>query len=166
MQHEELATLITENKMKIMFMGCVDTKGTPFRQEDDLYDAYVDTYEMRKELLDLIFASNTRTQLSAMNILAPKVAEVRKALNLTTENFVKFLTINDWTLGNSESRLIQHENTMKVINEFKSILACPDLATDYASFLVESKNFVVNFKGDAAIKSRILWPLKLDEPMS
>jgi len=159
MKHDELASLITENNMKVMFMGCVDIKGVPFREKDDLHDAYVDTYEMRKELLTMIFEANTRTQLSDMNVLAGKVASVKEKLHQTSDNFIKFLTISDWDLSSVENMLMSHQHALNFITDNKSVLAVPALSEQYATFLISSRKFNTEFKGPNDIKSKILCSL-------
>jgi len=81
-KHHELSALINSEKMAILFMGCVDTLDKSFMDDSVLQDDYVSVYNMRKEMLEVIFSAKEKS----MNV-AKKIEQVENMMTLIQLSF-------------------------------------------------------------------------------
>jgi len=72
LRHPELSILLEKEKMPIMFMGCVDTTDKLYSSEEDLTEDYKNVYEMRKDMLQFIFAAKEKKPLNQMKVAKKK----------------------------------------------------------------------------------------------
>jgi len=72
LRHPELSILLEKEKMPIMFMGCVDTTDKLYNSEEDLTEDYKNIYEMRKDMLQFIFAAKEKKPLNQMKVAKKK----------------------------------------------------------------------------------------------
>jgi len=72
-KHHELSALIDREKMAILFMGCVDTLGKSYTDDSVLQEDYVSVYNMRKEMLEVIFSAQQKSMLNQMNVAKKKI---------------------------------------------------------------------------------------------
>jgi hypothetical protein len=96
-KHEELSALIEKEKMPILFMGCVDTKDKVHKDVDDLLYDYKTVYQMRKELLDLIFAAKEKKLLNQMNVAKRKIDQISMIMDEVVASFKAFISNSDFS---------------------------------------------------------------------
>jgi len=162
LRHPELSALIEKEKMAIVFMGCVDTKDKIYNNEEDLSEDYKMVYEMRKNLLDIIFAAREKKMLNQMNVAKKKIEEVSGIVEKIVKNFQLFTTSSDFKTSKIQEAMILHREHIAYLSENSVYMNVPELADKFV-VLLEAANKFKQKDMDVALKKTLLWPLRLRE---
>lgn len=160
LQHPELSELVKQESMQILFMGCVDTKDRTYFDEDTLKDDYLSVYEMRKEMLELVFAAREKKLLNQMNVAKKKIEAVQCAMEIVLENFKVFTSTNDFAISSVQERIISHKENIAFLSENSVYINAPELV-DLFIKLVDAARALKKKPMDEELKRSLLWPLKL-----
>ena len=107
LKHPELSMLIEKENMPIVFMGCVDTKDKIYRNEEELEEDYISIYNMRKELLEIIFGAKEKRLLNQMNVAKKKVEQVKGVMEIIINNFKLFTHTSDFETSKIKGRRVE-----------------------------------------------------------
>jgi GTPase SAR1 family protein len=162
LKHKELSELIDKEKMSILFMGCVDLKDKQYYDEETLMDDYISVYNMRKEMLEFIFAAKEKKMLNQMNVAKKKIEAVSAAMDTLIENYRFFLVTSDFQTSLVQERIIDHKRTINFLSENSVYVNVPELANKFVTLLEIAKKFKAKDM-DNKLKLSLLWPLKLRE---
>jgi len=103
-KHSTLGKIISERKIAILFMGCVD-HAAPFSDKNLLIQAYKRVYFMREKALQWIFTSESKRLLVDLPVLGGALEGAESLLALLIEEMRYFSEVKDFDLGQNQARL-------------------------------------------------------------
>jgi len=162
LRHPELSILLEKEKMPIMFMGCVDTTDKLYSSEEDLTEDYKNVYEMRKDMLQFIFAAKEKKPLNQMKVAKKKIEQVHEAINIIVNNFKLFINTNDFKTSIVQEAIITHKDNLKYLEDNNAYMNVPQMAEKFIALIDFAKKFKEK-NMDNNLKNELLWPLKLTE---
>lgn len=165
LKHPELASLIEKEDMPIMFMGCVDTKDKVYRTMDDLQEDLVSVYNMRKDVLELIFGAKEKRLLNQMNVAKKKIDQVSSAMDILMTNYKTFLTVSDFSTSKIQETMILHRDNIHYLSENSVYMNVPGVTDKFVQLLDTAKKFRDRGDVDVELKRSLLWPLKLRDDL-
>jgi len=123
----ELSDLIENEKMEILFMGCVDTENRQYTQDEDLRDDYLAVYEMRKKMLEFIFSAKDRFPLNQMNVARQKIEQVASAMEVVEHGFKLFNSVSDFQTSQVQLAMITHKENIEYLSQNSIYINAPEL---------------------------------------
>jgi len=103
-KHSTLGKIISERKIAILFMGCVD-HAAPFSDKNLLIQAYKRVYFMREKALQWIFTSESKRLLVDLPVLGGAIEGAESLLTLLIDEMHYFSEVKDFDLGQNQARL-------------------------------------------------------------
>jgi len=159
-KHHELSALIDREKMAILFMGCVDTLDKSYTDDSVLQDDYVSVYNMRKEMLEVIFSAQQKSMLNQMNVAKKKIEQVENVMDKIIKNYNQFCRINDFETSGTKELVFEHQKDIAFLSENSVYMNIPELADKFVTLLKAAENLKAK-KMDKKLKISLLWPLRL-----
>jgi len=155
-KHGEFSELIDDEKMDILFMGCVNRSSSKEYTADDLSNTYKTVYNMREVLLRLIFGATKRIQLADMKVTKDKADKIKNILLSLIESFRFFTQTKDFGLQNVKEKIIEHKQNLRSINENKAYLNLPDMFQLVHEMMTEASAFQTRAEVDKIMEEAII----------
>lgn len=128
MQHEKLKEMITRENIEVLFLGCVEATGAAVQlTEDQLWNAYRNVYQMRKQVLEFIFDAKTRVPLTQMGVAKNKIASLSSKARQCIAHIRYLLAATDHTTQAAEQALIDLELSGKDVRESRAYMTIPEM---------------------------------------
>lgn len=162
LRHPEISTLVKQENMSVLFMGCVNTDDKAYYDEESLMEDYKSVYEMRQKLLELIFAAQEKRLLNQMNVAKKKIEQVEAVMDIIIDNYKLFTATNDFATQRVQETIIQHKENIQYLSENSVYMNVPELADKFVNLLEAAQRFKTKDM-DPQLKNSLLWPLKLRE---
>jgi len=165
MRHGELSQMITEEKMEIYFIGCVDVHDKQFSDPEDLEEAYKDVYTMRADILTFIFGAKEKKMLNEMNVTRVKISDVAKRMDAVQARYKHFSTCTDWNGSQIMEQVILHKEDIRYLSENSSYMNFAELSSKFLELLQTAEAFKQVLGISEEKKNELLWPLNLRFPI-
>jgi len=162
LRHPDLKAIIEKEKMDIVFMGCVDTHDKVYISETQLEEDYKKVYQMRKNLLEIIFDAKEKKMLNQMNVARKKIEEVATVMDQIVSNFHIFASCGDFGTSKIQETIIIHREKINYLSENSVYMNVPELADKFVTLFQAASKFKEK-EMDKVLKTSLLWPLKLRE---
>jgi len=159
-QHSELAPLIKENDIQILFMGCIEPKSGTYYNLSHLFEGYQKVYNMRKKLLEFIIGSEHQQKLLELDLMLQKKEEVMVLIDRLIEGFKFFMTVQDFKSQQVEKRIITHKQDSKTLSESSNAYVnTAELASKFAELVTLAKELKNCQHIPLELRNELVWPL-------
>jgi len=161
MRHPQLAPIIKENDIKILFMGCIEPLGGGFYNFDHLFKGYSRIYFLRKNVLEFIINSPDQVKLLELDLMQSKKQEIAGVIDVLMQGFKFFKTVKDLNDKEVQNRIEYHKGRAKVLSTCNGFTNAAELVLKMAQLVAAAKDFLETSPLPQRTKDELVWPLVL-----
>ena len=114
--------------MEVFFLGCVEATGGAVQlTEEQMWNAYKTVYQMRKQMLEFIFAAKQRVSMSEMPVFRAQIARLSQKAEQCIQAIETLLATSDHTTQAAQEALMSLEEVGQEIRESRAYMNIPEM---------------------------------------
>jgi len=158
-QHEYFHEVLKKPNIRLCFIGCVDPqKTTILSLVDDLKKLYIKVYNLRKKVLEIVFAADEQVSLLDLPIAKSAMTSLTDTLEIQG-GILKFLENNaDFTTAQAQQKISDFALNIEGLMRSEGLLVDPTLFGAFATMRQRVKDLKSKMeeKDFLALKGRLV----------